>query len=144
MICSCAATKTHNSSLSKEEQVVITAQAYLGSPYRYGGTTKAGMDCSGLLIKSYASVGVDLPRTAHEQSKVGKKVPIDELKEGDMIFFSASPGKGKVTHAGIVTKSSGGDHIYFIHSSSVKGVVEANLYDDYYIKRFVEGRRIKF
>lgn len=138
---SCSASR--KARIERRNMVVSTAKSYIGVPYRYGGTNRGGMDCSGLLLKSFQSVDYQLPRTSKEQSKVGKKIPIEELRKGDMVFFSAKPRKRKITHAGIVSLKKK-DVILFIHASTSKGVIEADLLSDYYRKRFVRARRIKF
>src|SRR5690554_4903982 len=122
-------------------QVVETAKSYHGTPYRYGGTTRAGIDCSALVYHSFKSVGVTLPRSSAAQSKIGKKVTINSLKKGDVVFFATGKRRRQVTHAGIVTSSRRGN-IQFIHASTSLGVTEDNVYSDYWSKRVVRARRI--
>ncbi len=100
------------------------------------------MDCSGLLINSYASINYKIPRTSAEQSKEGKKVKIKEVKKGDLVFFATGKKRKKVTHVGMVTEVFRSDKVMFIHASTSRGVVESNLYSDYYKKRFRFARRI--
>ena len=143
MIASCVSTKR----ITREEKVntvVTRARSYVGTPYRYGGTTTLGMDCSGLLMRSFESIDVYIPRTSKEQSKLGKKVTLGELKEGDLVFFKTLKRKGRVTHAGLVTDARGSDRIMIIHASSSRGVIEVNLMSDYYRKTFTKARRLKF
>lgn len=125
----------------KSERVVVAARNYLGTPYRYGGIDKKGIDCSGLLVCSFREVDVSLPRTSDQQSGYGKAVSIYELKPGDLVFFSSKKGRGKVSHAGMVTEVRGKDEVMFIHASSSKGVVESNLLSPYYRNIFVKARR---
>lgn len=135
------------SKVSREEKVDVViskARFYTGTPYKYGGTTVLGMDCSGLLMRSFEAVDMYIPRTAAEQSKLGKKVNISELKKGDLVFFKTIKKKAKVTHAGLVTDARKKDQIIFIHASSSKGVIEVNLMSNYYRKAFVKARRLKF
>lgn len=135
------------SKVSREEKVDVViskARSYTGTPYKYGGTTVLGMDCSGLLMRSFEAVDMYIPRTAAEQSKLGKKVSMSELQKGDLVFFKTIKKKAKVTHAGLVTDARKKDQIIFIHASSSRGVIEANLMSDYYLKAFVKARRIKF
>lgn len=126
----------------KIDLMVQTARSYTGTPYKYGGTTRAGIDCSALIYHAYRSIDVGLPRTSEDQSKRGSKVKIKELKVGDLVFFATGKKKRKVTHAGIVTAIRGKKDIRFIHSSSSLGVIESNLYSPYYIQRFLRARRI--
>ena len=132
--------KTHHVD-SRIQQAVATARSYTGTPYRYGGTTKRGMDCSGLLCVSYRSAGFELPRTSTEQGKMGKAVKLTELKPGDLVFFSKKKGRRKITHVGMVTEVQSGDQVMFIHSSSSRGVIENNLHSKYYRSIFVKARR---
>lgn len=137
----CATSKNRNTVDPKIETAIATARSYTGTPYRYGGTSKRGMDCSGLLCVSYQSAGLALPRTSSEQSKFGKPIKIDELKPGDLVFFSKKKGRRKITHVGMVTTIKKTNDIRFIHSSTKLGVVENNLMSDYYHGIFVKARR---
>jgi probable lipoprotein NlpC len=136
---SCSSTKKiRNQNI---EHVINTAKSYRGTPYRYGGTTRAGMDCSALVFQSFRSVGVTLPRSTAEQIKIGKKVTRNNLEKGDVVFFATGNRKRKVTHAGIVTQTGRGN-IQFIHASTSLGVTEDNLFSKYWSGRFLQGRRI--
>jgi len=123
------------------DQVVTTAQSFRGTPYRYGGTTRSGMDCSALLFQSFSSIGVTLPRTSTAQSKIGRRVALKGLQKGDMVFFATGKRRREITHAGIVSSSFRGN-IQFIHSSTSLGVTEDDIKSDYWSKRFVLGRRV--
>ncbi|MCH7409595.1 C40 family peptidase [Belliella sp. DSM 111904] len=122
-------------------QVVETAKSYRGTPYRYGGTTRSGIDCSALIFHSFASVGVTMPRTSSEQSKIGKRVPERKLEKGDVVFFATGKSKRQVSHAGIVTEISRGQ-VWFIHSSTSLGVTEDKLSNSYWNKAYLFGRRV--
>ncbi len=138
---SCAAgKKVRNSQI---EKVIASARAYSGTPYKWGGTTRKGIDCSGLVCNAYSSVNIKLPRSAQEQGKVGKSVELAAIKEGDLVIFKTK-GKdgGRNWHTGIVTEVVNENKVMFIHASSSKGVMESNLMSDYWIKRFKKARRI--
>lgn len=124
----------------KVKKVIKSARSYIGTPYRYGGTTRSGMDCSGLLVSCFRTVDISLPRTSIAQSSYGKRVDIDELQEGDLVFF-APERKNRISHVGMVTEVRGRKDIKFIHASSSLGVVEANLFSPYFMKIFVKAVR---
>ena len=125
----------------KIDTIIQTARSYRGTPYKFGGTTRAGIDCSALLYHSFNSVNIRLPRTSEDQAKKGEKVKRRDLKVGDMVFFATGKRKRKINHAGIVT-SVRGREVRFIHSSSSIGVTESNLSSEYYAKRFIRARRV--
>ncbi|MFN3840587.1 MAG: C40 family peptidase [Cyclobacteriaceae bacterium] len=126
----------------KVEKVITAARSYMGTPYKYGGTTRAGMDCSGLLLHAFRAINMELPRTSEAQSKVGKEVKLKEVEPGDLVFFATGKKKREITHVGLVTDRKSKDNIKFIHASTTLGVVETNIYSAYYIKRFRVARRV--
>lgn len=138
---SCAARKATVRE-DKVEKVVTTARSFIGTPYRYGGTTRSGMDCSGLLINSFRAIDVPLPRSSEDQSKVGREVKLKEVQPGDLVFFATGKKKKRITHVGLITSVKSKDEIKFIHASSTLGVVETNIFTDYYQKRFRSARRV--
>lgn len=103
--------------------------------YRYGGTGRSGIDCSAYVGKLIRSVYFEnLPRTAREQWASTERVPLNQMKEGDLVFFNTTGG---VSHVGVYL----GDG-YFTHSSSSRGVAINNLSESYYKARFIGGGRI--
>jgi probable lipoprotein NlpC len=141
-LASCASNKSAHVSDKRIEKVISTARTFVGTPYKYGGTTRSGMDCSGLLLNSFKPIDMTLPRTSEAQSKVGKEVKMDELQPGDLVFFATGEKKKQITHVGLVTDVKKKDNVKFIHASSSLGVVETNLYAEYYLKRFRTARRV--
>jgi cell wall-associated NlpC family hydrolase len=97
---------------SEERNLFVrVAKTFLGVPYRWGGATMRGIDCSAFVKKVYEIFGVALPRTAQEQSCVGRPIGKDELEEGDLVFFQTQ--RARRTHVGIYIGNG-----EFVHASS--------------------------
>lgn len=120
--------------------VVESAKEFLGTPYRYGGTTTKGLDCSGLTCTSYKNVEINLPRRSIDQSKEGIKIKKAKAKPGDLIFFKTSR-RDVINHVGIITENNNGE-ISFIHASTSSGVVISSLLESYYKNAFAKIKRI--
>jgi len=100
------------------------------------------MDCSGLTGNAFEAIHISLPRMADAQALMGEKIKMNNLRPGDLLFFATGKKRRVITHVGIVTEVKSKDNVKFIHASTSLGVVETNLYSDYYIKRFRIARRI--
>lgn len=120
-------------------QMINNAMTFIGVNYRGGGTTIAGMDCSGMVTAVFNIFGLKLPRSSHEMAKVGEKLRKDEIKKGDLVFFRTS-GRG-ISHVGMVVETDG-DEIKFIHSSTQKGVIISSTKEPYYQRTFVQANRV--
>jgi peptidoglycan DL-endopeptidase LytE len=116
--------------------LVKVAMGFLGAPYRLGGTSVTGIDCSGFVKKIYQFFNIELPRTAFEQSRIGMRVARHELVEGDLIFFNTRKTFG---HVGIYIGNN-----KFVHACSrKKGVRVDNLDTPYYNRHFSRAVRLK-
>ena len=122
------------------KQVIAAARDKTGSPYKFGGKTPAGYDCSGLVFVSFEEVGLRLPRTSTEQATVGKEIAFENVRPGDLVFFATKKGDDKISHVGLVTEIKGDEVVLFIHAANT-GVKEDNLYAPYYKKTFVKATR---
>ena len=113
-----------------------TAERFVGIPYRWGGDTVVdGMDCSGFARAVYNLCGVNIPRTAREQYRVGDVVGRDELKDGDLVFFGASIDE--ITHVGIFVGNG-----RFVHAPRRGDDIKVSTMDEaYFLKRFVGAKR---
>jgi cell wall-associated NlpC family hydrolase len=121
--------------------VIETAKSYRGTPYRYGGTTRSGIDCSALVYHSFAAAGLTLPRRSEDQSAQGKKVADKKIRPGDVLFFATGKKKKEVTHTGIVTEVQR-EEVRFIHASTSLGVTEDYLSSRYWAKAFLFAKRL--
>lgn len=129
---------TESTSVAKE--VIRKALSFKGTKYKYGGTTRSGMDCSGLMYSSFKVVDVILPRTSFEQSKEGINISVDNTLEGDLVFFKTN-GKSRINHVGLVV-SIDDANIKFVHSSSSRGVMISSLKESYWSNAYSETRRL--
>lgn len=121
-------------------QMINNAMEFLGVRYRGGGTTTAGMDCSGMVTAVFDIFDLKLPRSSHEMATVGEKIDEKEVKKGDLIFFNTN--RRGISHVGIVTEITDDNEIKFIHSSTSQGVVVSSLNEPYYKKTFVQINRV--
>ncbi|MGL6039138.1 MAG: C40 family peptidase [Soonwooa sp.] len=123
------------------DSILDEASTYLGTPYRYGGTTRSGIDCSAFVLSVFgAAAGVNLPRVAAAQSQEGDSVDKSELKKGDLVFFSH--GRGRISHVGIVEEVDENGEVKFIHSATSRGVMVSSLNDKYWGPRYRFAKRI--
>lgn len=122
-------------------KVIETARSYRGTPHRDGGVNRMGIDCSALMQVSFQSAGLKIPRTARQQSEIGRPIDRKNLLPGDLVFFSDPKiGKG-ITHVGLVTEVDNSGEIKFIHTSSRLGVTENLLSTAYFEKTYAKAVR---
>lgn len=134
-------TTKKSSSSSKADYIVNYAKQFKGTRYKWGGTTKSGMDCSGLVFESFKSLNIMLPRISRDIAKKGFKIQINKVLKGDLIFFKTGNKRNSINHVGLVVAIKNND-IKFIHSTTSKGVIISGLNETYWLKAFHQARRI--
>ena len=123
---------------ASSNDVVKAAEAFIYTPYRYGGTSKRGVDCSGLTCAAYKTSGINLPRSVELQFSTGTYIPkMENLRIGDLVFF-ATGWTSKPSHVGLFV----GDEKMIHASSKFCSVMCVNINKPYYENRFLGGRRI--
>ena len=121
--------------------VIDYAKQFDGVRYKYGGTTKHGMDCSGLVTTAFKSEHILLPRSTEDLANTGNWIDLEDVQKGDLLFFATKKNNRKVNHVGIVTDTRPG-YIEFIHATTSAGVITSNLAERYWHFAFVQARRI--
>lgn len=122
------------SNTTAPSKLVSVVNSVKGTPYKMGGTSKVGFDCSGFTKYVFKKFGVNISRSSAAQYKMGTAVSKSTLKEGDLVFFNTF-GKG-VSHVGIYVGNG-----KFAHASS-KGIAVDKLNSSYYKKRYVGAKRV--
>ena len=117
-------------------ELLRSVDEWYGTKYKMGGVSKTGIDCSAFVQAVYLSAfGVAVPRTAFEQFKAAYHISATEMKEGDLVFFNTTGG---ISHVGIYMGNN-----KFAHASVARGVTVSDLFDPYYLKRFLGIGRIE-
>lgn len=127
------------------DDLVSYAKKFLGTPYRYAGTTPSGFDCSGFINYVFGNFGFELTRTSYGLAEFGETVKLSEIQPGDLMFFKGSnPNSSQVGHVAMVVEVTP-DAIRFIHSSTSRGVIIDNFKTSkYYIPRFIKAKRLDY
>ncbi|MET0244391.1 MAG: NlpC/P60 family protein [Flavitalea sp.] len=111
--------------------------SWYGTPYRYGGFTRDGVDCSGFTQNFMTSIyQIQVPRVSAEQYNQSKRITRRELREGDLVFFKTS-GRS-ISHVGIYLRNN-----KFVHASTSSGVMISDLDEDYFARRYAGAGRVK-
>lgn len=139
MLFSCGSRKNISSrksnKLTSKDKIEKEYKRCYAIPYKYGGTTYSGFDCSGFVQHIYKkALNIKIPRSTKEQLRTGKRIKAKDLKIGDLVFFK--PLK-KFNHVGIFVGQN-----MFIHSSSSKGVMKSKLSNTYWRKYYSSSRRV--
>lgn len=118
--------------------LVRSARQWIGTPYVYGGRSKSGTDCSGMIMVIYGDVaGLTLPRNSAAQRDYCVSVSRRQLEPGDLVFFTTSKRGGKVNHVGMYVGNG-----RIIHASSSRGVIESSLDEKYYATHYHSAGRV--
>lgn len=136
-------------SLKKNSQqvddIINFAKKFLGTPYRYAGTTPSGFDCSGFINYIFGNFGFQLTRTSYGLAELGQTIKLSDIQPGDLLFFKGrNVNSTQVGHVAMVIEVTP-DAIKFIHSSTSRGVVVDNFKTSkYYIPRFLKAKRLDY
>lgn len=119
-----------------QDKIIVFAKKLLNIPYKFGGNSILGIDCSAYVKKVYGFLGIDLPRTAREQFNKGEAIEKEELSIGDLVFFRTYASFP--SHVGIYL----GNNLFIHASEKGKKVRVDNLDAPYFIKRFIGAKRL--
>lgn len=123
------------------DKVVESAMSFTGVKYRFGGISKKGMDCSGLVFVALQMNDIVFPRVSHQMANEGKRIRLADVQKGDLLFFKTR-NKGKnINHVGLIVAIEE-DEIKFIHSTTSRGVIVSSLREGYWNSAFVKATRI--
>lgn len=145
---SCSTQKNINVYETEDFKIGITnkklyqeVESWLGTPYKYGGQSKNGVDCSGLVVEIYKKVyEKKLYRSSNDiYNKNCQPIKKNQLREGDLVFFITAKNSKRINHIGLYLNNN-----QFIHSTTKKGVIITDLSEEYYKKRYVGAGRVIF
>lgn len=124
--------------LTTSDKVVANALKYEGVSYKFGGTTKRGMDCSGVVYVAFLEEHIHLPRVSRNMAKEGTAIALRKVKKGDLVFFKIGKNNRRINHVGLVI-SHKNNNIRFIHATSSRGVIISSLDEKYWKNSFVKA-----
>ncbi|TQD38540.1 C40 family peptidase [Haloflavibacter putidus] len=123
------------------KRVANNALHYHGTRYKYGGMSKRGLDCSGLVYLAFEKEGIALPRISRDIAKRGNRIHLSKANVGDLVFFKTGKSGRRINHVGLIVQIIPGE-VNFIHSSTSRGVIISSLNEKYWNRSFVMARRI--
>ena len=135
--------KPDMAALGAEDRIVTlidSAYSYIGTPYKWAGTSRSGMDCSGFVSTAFSAINVPLSRSSTEMSTQGKDIPLSQAEVGDLLFFKTNRKRNRISHVGIVVGV--GDEVKFIHASVSQGITVSSLSENYWQKAYAKTSRV--
>ena len=135
--------KPDMAALGAEDRIVTlidSAYSYIGTPYKWAGTSRSGMDCSGFVSTAFSAINVPLSRSSTEMSTQGRDIPLSQAEVGDLLFFKTTRKRNRISHVGIVVGV--GDEVKFIHASVSQGITVSSLSEDYWQKAYAKTSRV--
>lgn len=135
-------TELNLNTLTLQDSLINYGKNYLRVPYRYGGTTARGFDCSGFTSHVYKNFGYNLQRSSRDQALQFPAVQKRDLQTGDLVFFEGRRKNKEVGHVGIVTSTKPNGEFDFIHASVQQGVTVSSSTEAYYASRYLKAGRV--
>ena len=135
--------KPDMAALGAEDRIVTlidSAYSYIGTPYKWAGTSRSGMDCSGFVSTAFSAINVPLSRSSTEMSTQCRDIPLSQAEVGDLLFFKTTRKRNRISHVGIVVGV--GDEVKFIHASVSQGITVSSLSEDYWQKAYAKTSRV--
>ncbi|WP_162926870.1 C40 family peptidase [Flavobacterium psychrotrophum] len=124
-------------------QIVNNAMQFEGVRYRGGGTTTAGMDCSGMVYATFQIFDITLPRSSASMAVgAGHEIKLEDAKPGDLLFFDNNRRHRGINHVGLVTEVTADGEVKFIHSSTSHGVMVSSMNEAYHSRTFIQANRV--
>lgn len=124
------------------KSAVETALSYEGTRYKYGGSSRKGMDCSGLIHVSFKEAGMSVPRTSASLFDAAQLINFNQVQKGDLLFFATGKNKTKVNHVGLVVNKTPAE-VSFIHASSSRGVMISTMNEGYWLNAYLSAGRLE-
>jgi len=135
--------KPDMAALGAEDRIVTlidSAYSYIVTPYKWAGTSRSGMDCSGFVSTAFSAINVPLSRSSTEMSTQGRDIPLSQAEVGDLLFFKTTRKRNRISHVGIVVGV--GDEVKFIHASVSQGITVSSLSENYWQKAYAKTSRV--
>nr|WP_299387681.1 C40 family peptidase [Allomuricauda sp.] len=126
---------------TKANNIISTAMTFSGTRYKFGGTTRKGMDCSGLVFVSLKENDIDFPRVSYQMAELGKRIKVGQVQKGDLLYFKTGKNRKRINHVGLVVDVNRNE-IKFIHATTSRGVIVSSLREGYWNHAFVKAMRI--